>query len=116
MVVKTQCNGWEVTGLCVGSTNARRYFSKRIKSVELHMGDLQIQCKLTPDFWRGQAEIHDPRLCEWLKFKVCHDRSNRMTPIPMALEQFGMNSFKLLPTSVHASSAVPRGPRYSPAA
>jgi len=116
MVVKTQCNGLEVTGLCVGSTNARRYFSKRIKSVELQMGDLQIECRLTPDFWHGQAEIHDPRLTEWLKFKVGHDRSRRMTPIPMALEQFGMNSFKLSPSRADARAATPRGAGYSPAA
>ena len=116
MVVKTQCNGREVTGLCVGSTNARRYFSKNIKSVELHLGDLRIECNLAPDFWRGQPEIHDPRLCEWLKFKVSHDYSGRMMPIPMALEQFGMNSFRLLPSTRDAHAPMSRGTGYSPAA
>src|SRR5664280_2664869 len=111
MVVKTQCNGREVTGLLVGSTNARRYFSKRKRAVELHLGDLRIECELTPDFWRGQPEIHDPRLCAWLKFKVFHERSSRL-PIAMAMEQSGMNSFKLLPSSLDDHSAV-RSARYS---
>jgi hypothetical protein len=106
MVVKTQCNGREVTGLCVGSTNARRYFSRNLKSVELHLGDLRIQCNLAPDFWQGRADIHDPRLC---------DRSRKMVPVPMALEQFGMNSFKLTPSANHTNAAAPRDSRYAPA-
>ncbi len=115
MVVRTQCNGLEVTGLLVGTTNARRYFSKRTRAVQLHLGDVEIECQLTPDFWHGQPEIHDPRLCEWLKFKVFHHQSGRM-PIAMDLEQFGLNSFRLLPSSLDGRSAHQHSARFSPAA
>lgn len=115
MVVKTQCNGHEVTGLHIGTTNARRYFSKRKKAVELQLGDLQIECELAPDFWHGQPEIHDPRLSEWLKFKVFHERTNRF-PIELAMVQFGTNSFKLLPSSADDHSTVARHARFSSAA
>lgn len=115
MVVKTQCKGREVIGLHVGTANARRYFSRQIKSVELLLGDLQIECALTPEFWLDQPEIHDPRLCEWLKFKVFYDLSGRMQ-VSMAMVQSGMNSFKLLPASVEEHLAVQRAVRYSSAA
>ena len=62
MVVKTQYDGFRVSGLYVGANNVRRYFSKRIPVVELQLDHLQIQCGLTPRFWDGQPEIHDPRL------------------------------------------------------
>jgi hypothetical protein len=115
MVVKTQCKGREVIGLHVGTANARRYFSRQIRSVELHLGDLQIECALTPDFWLDQPEIRDPRLCEWLKFKLFYDLSGRM-PATMAMVQFGMNSFKLLPASMENDLSIPSAVRYSSAA
>ncbi len=93
MVVKTQGNGREVTGLHVGATNARRYFSKNHGAIELQLGDLRIECALPPSFWDGQPEIHDPRLCEWLNFKVFH-HSNR-NPMTMAMVQSGQNRFTL---------------------
>jgi hypothetical protein len=97
MVVRTQGNGREVTGLHVGTTNARRYFSKGSGAVELRLGDLQIQCRLPASFWDGQPEIHDPRLCEWLNHKV-FQQSNR-NPMLMAMVQSGDNTFTLQPIS-----------------
>jgi len=94
MVVKTQYDGFRVSGLYVGANNVRRYFSKRIPVVELQLDHLQIQCGLTPRFWNGQPEIHDPRLCDWLESKHFHEKPCR-TPIPLALIPSGKNSFKV---------------------
>ena len=74
MVVKTQIRGREVTGLHVGARNARRYFSQQTSIIELQLDDLNIQCGLSPEFWQGQPEIHDPRLCEWLDFRFSTER------------------------------------------
>ena len=93
MVVRAQGNGREVTGLHVGAANAKRYFSKRVGAIELRMGDLQIQCKLPPSFWKGEPEIHDPRLCEWLKFKVSHQQERK--PLTLAMVQAEGNVFTL---------------------
>jgi hypothetical protein len=98
MVVTTQCKGREVTGLCVGAANARRYFSRRVEVVDLRLDDLQIQCTLSPDFWRGKPEIHDQRLCSWLKFKVFHEQPDRPLAT-LAMEQSGINCF-----TVHSQS------------
>ncbi len=69
MVVKTQSKGRGVTGLHVGMNNVRRYFPKGTRDIELQLGHLTIQCGLKPDFWEGEPEIYDPRLCAWLESK-----------------------------------------------
>jgi hypothetical protein len=102
MVVKTQCKGREVTGLRVGASNARRYFPKNIAAIELELDHLRIECGLPPDFWRGQPEIHDPRLCAWLESKEFNGKSCR-TPIPLDLIPSGKNSFKIGPVSIRSS-------------
>jgi hypothetical protein len=63
-------------------------------AVELRLGDLRIQCQLPASFWNGSPEIYDPRLCEWLKFKVLRERQNS-TPIALNLVQSDTNSFTL---------------------
>jgi hypothetical protein len=93
MVVKTQCKGREVTGLRVGVYNARRYFPKNISAIELELDHLRIECGLPPDFWRGQPEIHDPRLCAWLQSK--QSQNSCRTPVPLDMIPSGQNSFKL---------------------
>lgn len=98
MVVIAQGNGHEVTGLRVGVANVKRYFARSLDDVELRMGDLRIQCKLSPEFWDGQPEIHDPRLCSWLKFKAVQHRLHRK-PITLDMVQTGANSFTLHPLS-----------------
>jgi hypothetical protein len=92
MVVTSQCTGSRVTGLYVGTSNVRRYFSKRVKQIELQLDHLRIECGLGPDFWQGQPSIHDPRLCIWLESKH-HDRSR--TPVRLLLTPSGINSFIL---------------------
>lgn len=111
MVVKTQCKGREVTGLRVGAFNARRYFPRNISVIELQLDHLRIDCGLTPDFWHGQPEIHDPRLCAWLESKEFNGKSCR-SPIPLDLIPAGENSFRFGPPparqarSRHAMMAI----------
>jgi hypothetical protein len=100
MVVKTHSKGYGATGLHVGVRNVRRYFPKSIAVIELQLDHLQIQCGLDPDFWRGQPEIYDPRLCAWLESKHMHGNQNR-TPVPLAMIPEGENSFRLQPVSVN---------------
>ena len=96
MVVKTQCNSGEVTGLHVGATNARRYFPRDVFSIELQLDHLRIECGLSPDFWSGQPEIHDRRLCAWLQTKQLSSKCSR-TPLPLDMIPSGKNSFRLGP-------------------
>jgi hypothetical protein len=97
MVVKTQSKGHGVTGLHVGTVNVRRYFPKGMKNIELQLGHLRIQCGLRPDFWQGQPEIYDPRLCAWLESKNLHGTNGTM---PLAMIPAGDNSFQLQPVSL----------------
>jgi len=99
MVVTTRDNGREVLGLRVGAANVRRYFPRSMGAVELLLGDLHIQCNLTPEFWKGQPEIRDPRLGAWLKYKVSRERLNRK-PVALAMEHAGANAFTLRSVSL----------------
>ena len=99
MVVKTQFKGSEVTGLHIGARNVRRYFPKGIRVIELQLDHLQIQCGLSPEFWHGEPEIHDPRLCEWLDFKVVH-RMGERKEVRLAMTPAGKNIFRLRSSAV----------------
>jgi hypothetical protein len=94
MVVKTQVKGREVIGLLVGAKNVRRYFPKKVSAIELQLDDLQIECGLGPEFWTDEPEIHDPRLCEWLDFKIFH-RVARGATVLLAMTPSGKNTFRL---------------------
>jgi hypothetical protein len=94
MVVRTHSNGTSIPGLHVGAANARRYFPKTMETVELRLDDLRIECTLPHSFWAGDPEIHDPRLGEWLKFKIPQDRRNS-NPIALQMVQCGANTFTL---------------------
>jgi hypothetical protein len=107
MVVKTQSRGHGLTGLNVGNQNVRRYFPKGTQNIELQLGHLRIQCGLKPDFWQGQPEIYDPRLCAWLESKNLHGTAAR-TPVPLAMIPAGENAFQLQPMKL-ISAASPRG-------
>jgi hypothetical protein len=98
MVVTTQSKGLGVTGLNIGANNAERYFSKDVSVVELQLDHLQIECSLAPDFWQGQPEINDPRLCAWLEAKQLHARPG-CPAIHLAMIPAGKNSFRLRPVS-----------------
>lgn len=103
MVVTTQLRGSEVTGLHVGARNVRRYFPKGTRVIELQLDHLQIQCGLRPEFWNGHPEIHDPRLCEWLDFKVVHPLGERKQ-VKLALTPAGQNVFRLRSMPVKENS------------
>ncbi len=105
MVVKTQLKGTEVTGLHIGARNVRRYFSKRVHVIELQLDHLQIQCGLSPQFWHGEPEIHDPRLCEWLDFKVIHRTSGR-EDVRLAMIPVGKNVFTLRSSVLKSDATV----------
>jgi hypothetical protein len=96
MVVKAQNKGRGLSGLHIGIDNVRRYFPKNISSIELQLDHLRIQCGLAPDFWQGQPEIFDPRLCAWLESKHLH---GSRTPVPLAMIPEGNNSFRLQPVT-----------------
>lgn len=111
MVVTTQNNGRENVGLRVGAANVRRYFPRSVDAVELMLDDLRIQCRLPAKFWDGEPEIHDPRLCEWLKFKLLREQRDR-NPIALQLVQSGTNTFALQSSQPQARRAA----RITPAA
>lgn len=104
MVVKTQSNGRQITGLYIGTRNARRHFSKDVKGIELHLGHLHIHCDLGPDFWKGRPEIRDTRLGDWLESRIFHGRMRR-SPVPMVLVPAEKNSFRLHPLQLPSVSA-----------
>jgi hypothetical protein len=108
MVVKTQSKGRGITGLHVGCNNVRRYFPKGTQNIELQLGHLRIQCGLNPDFWQGQPDIYDPRLCAWLESKNLHGPQSR-NPVPIAMIPAGDNSFQLrtLPPHSRVRTKVP---------
>jgi hypothetical protein len=105
MVVTTQSKGREVLGLQVGINNARRYFPKDAAVIELQLDHLRIQCGLKPDFWNGQPEIRDPRLCTWLELKNFNGKVGD-SPFPLAMIPAGKNSFRLQPLSMRSHSRV----------
>jgi hypothetical protein len=88
----------------------RRYFSKDIRVIELQLDHLWIQCGLAPDFWDGQPEIYDPRLCAWLEARHMH-RSRDRTPVRLAMIPEGRNSFRLetIPIERHVRARIEYG-------
>jgi len=107
MVVKSQCNGHRITGLYVGVNNVRRYFPRHIEAIDLQLDHLRIQCGLTPHFWKGQPEIHDPRLCDWLELKQSQGKGCRSS-MPLAMIPSGENSFILGPADMSGHARAPR--------
>ncbi len=103
MIVKTQRNGNDRTGLLVGEANVRRYFRKEMRSIDLRLDDLRIQCTLSPDFWGGRPEIHDPRLSEWLEFKV--GRSFRGREPLLSMVPTGADTFVITSKPTHRNKA-----------
>lgn len=109
MLVKIQNRGASVTGLNVGATNVRRYFPKQMSAIELQLDHLQIECGLNPEFWQGDGEIHDPRLCAWLELKNSAGLPSR-TPAPLAMIRSGKNCFRLQPITVSGRAKSKHAP------
>ena len=93
MLVETCSRTPGDTGLHVGVENVQRFFPTSICDIELHLGHLQIQCSLHPDFFDG-------RLSSWLESKYLHGKPDR-TPVRLAMVPIGIgtNTFRLRPVS-----------------
>ena len=102
MIVKTSQNSRDHIGLHVGAANARRYF--RAQTIDLRLGDLEIQCTLPPDFWHGRPEIFDPRLSEWLEYKVGRGRRGQ-DPMLLTMDQSGSGTFVVTPRTPKRTGA-----------
>lgn len=109
MLVKIQNRGAFVTGLNVGASNVRRYFSKQTSAIELLLDHLQIECGLNPEFWQGDGEIHDPRLCAWLELKNSAGLPSR-TPPPLDMIPVGKNCFRLRPAAASGRARNKQAP------
>lgn len=110
MLVKTYRDVLARTGLHIGEANARRYFSKRAPHIELRLDDLHIRCTLPPNFWQGCPQIQDPRLSEWLEFKVAR-RAGSRDPIQLTMVPSGIDTFVLRPvTGSHTDAFGSEGP------
>lgn len=96
MLVKAQYKGHSVTALCVGRRNARRYLPRSIQTIEFELDHLRIECGLPPEFWNGEAEIRDLRLCSWLESKHHPGRPSHSN-VTLAMTSTGENLFKLIP-------------------
>jgi hypothetical protein len=101
MLVETCTRKPGDTGLIVGVENVQRFFPTRTCDIELHLGHLQIQSKLHPDFWQGKPEIFDERLSSWLESKYLHGKPDRR-PLILAMVPVGTgkNAFRLRPVSL----------------
>ena len=106
MFVTSQYSGRRVTGLYVGASNVRRYFPKNVKTIELQLDHLRIECGLQGHFWQDKPEIHDPRLCLWLESKHRNETGAR-APVPLAMIPSGKNSFKLGPATLEETKTQP---------
>ena len=98
MMVEAQSKGRGRCGLHIGAENVRRYFPKGVSSIELQLGHLKIQCELAPEFWQGEPEIRDTRLCAWLESRHMHGNSSRSS-VRLAMVPTGENAFRLAPAS-----------------
>lgn len=103
MVVRTNGCGRDVTGLFIGTRNARRYFPRKSRHIELQLGHLHIHCDLPPEFWEGRPEICDPRLADWLFSRIFHGKAHR-APVPVAMIASGSGFFRVQPIAVPPAS------------
>lgn len=96
MVVKAKPELRRMTGLHVGDANVQRLFPPDVSHVELELDHLRIVCNLGPDFWNGDAEIHDDRLISWLESKRMNGKLAEK-PAPLAMIPSGEHAFRLQP-------------------
>jgi hypothetical protein len=104
MVVRTLGSGREVSGLYIGTRNARRHFPRDRQHIELHIGHLHIGCNLTPEFWDGRPEISDRRLGAWLFSRFFHGKASR-APVPIEMVPAGKDAYRLVPFATPAVSS-----------
>ena len=96
MLVRTTAKGHASAALHVGARNVQKYFGGHSSVVALELDHLCIDCVLPPEFWQGDPEIHDPRLSEWLRFKVLKGTSVQASG-SLQMIPAGENCFRLVP-------------------
>lgn len=96
MVITAKSRRQGMTGLHVGDGNVQRLFPPDMPVVELELDHLRIVCKLEPEFWQGQPEIHDDRLISWLEAKRMNGKLAAM-PAPVEMIPAGDHAFRLMP-------------------
>ena|SRR5579859_7302480 len=62
MIVEVQRKGHNITGLKIGATNVRRYFTRGSSSIDIHLDHLQIQCDLQPRVLAKRTAYFRPAL------------------------------------------------------
>jgi len=102
MIVEAQSKGPGRCGLYVGAENVRLFFPRNLTTVEFNLGHLKIECRLSPEFWQGNPEITDPRLCAWLESKHMHGNRPR-TAIQLSMIPSGENGYRLQPVTAEIS-------------
>ncbi len=96
MVVNAKHGRRVTTGLHVGDGNVQRLFPPDVPAVELELDHLRIVCTLEPEFWEGEAEIHDERLVSWLESKRMSGKLASI-PAPLIMIPAGDHAFRLQP-------------------
>jgi hypothetical protein len=98
MRVRAESKGRGLFELQVGQENARRHFPEGMSAIELEFDHLRIECALTSEFGRGEANIFDLRIGAWLENKRVHSSPSR-TSLTLAMVPSGDNAFRLEPLS-----------------
>lgn len=96
VLVTAQYKGHSVTALRVGQQNVRRFFARSAKVIEFELDHLRIECGLPPEFWNGEAEIRDRRLCAWLESKH-HPQRRSHSDVTLTMIPAGSNAYRLAP-------------------
>ena len=105
MIVRMQNKGRSVTGIRIETSDARRYFPGKTRTIDLELDDLRIRCDLKASFWRDKPEISDPRLCAWLEAKFLGQKLPP-SPVPVEMVRTGdCYQLHLLPAQQHAVRA-----------
>jgi len=93
MIVTMQSEGHSITGIRIGTSDARRLFPRGLNSVDLELDHLRIRCGVRSDSRLHHAEISDPRLSAWLEEKL-HWRKLPGAPVSVELVKSG-DSYRL---------------------
>jgi hypothetical protein len=96
-------------GLHIGTANAKEYFPRDLRLIELELDHLRIVCPLEASFWQDRPEIHDHRLSSWLESKRTSGKLASLTA-PVAMIPCGEFSFRLQMLSKEETEQVLIGP------
>jgi hypothetical protein len=93
MIASMQSQGRSITGIRIGTSEARRNFPHGAKAIDLELDHLCIRCDLHTNSLRDRTEISDRRLCAWLEEKFYWQK---LPPSPVAVEMVRSgNSYRL---------------------